>query len=370
MFRALHELLIALMIIGAVSGAYADCGVAPPPTCSPVGTFDPANPAASGYSLVFSDTFTNSSTIDMADTGNAGFHWYRRQFFGYPTEAAANIVTSSGHLVLAGNNHAGYEIATAAPNANTQGWIGNVFRGGAFFEASIAFDGPAVVAGGYNGFPAFWSMAVEHMANKGASQVAGKPAGYENFTEDDFFEYSSSGDPSHAYTWGIHNWYQYASTPACTAGYRAGANQYCDIVNLNAGTAYNNAFVHKPGGVTITWNPTTFHTIGHLWVPGNAANSNLGYRQAFIDNLAAEAGAGTGAFAPLGKVGWTHTLPINVDTLQNPGLCSGTCGGSPQAFSIQDEQGLVVILGSGPSQPYHINAVRIWQIPGCGTIAH
>jgi hypothetical protein len=42
--------------------------------CIPGGPFDPTNPTSTGFSLVFSDDFTNPQTIDLAATGNAGFN--------------------------------------------------------------------------------------------------------------------------------------------------------------------------------------------------------------------------------------------------------------------------------------------------------
>jgi hypothetical protein len=46
--------------------------------------FDPNDPAASGYQLVFHDEFNSASTIDLDASGFPGFNWYPQQFFGRP----------------------------------------------------------------------------------------------------------------------------------------------------------------------------------------------------------------------------------------------------------------------------------------------
>jgi hypothetical protein len=133
-----------------------------------------------------------------------------------------------------------------------------------------------------------------------ADQVAGQAGGYENFVEDDFFEYDNPGSPTTSYGTGIHDWY--GPYPGiCAYGYRAGQTGYCDIINAGQGTPYDNFITGKAGFPATDW--TQFHTIGHLWVPGSAANGFQGYVENFIDG--APANAGTGAFSPLSKVGWT-----------------------------------------------------------------
>jgi hypothetical protein len=120
-----------------------------------------------------------------------------------------------------------YNLATATPSTNTQGWIGNVWGGGAYFEAQFSFNGTAVINSGFAGWPSFWSLAIEHLAAKLADQVPGQ--GYENFVEDDFFEFDNTGSEPARYGAGIHNWYgNYAAT--CAYGYLAGQPHYCDIL--------------------------------------------------------------------------------------------------------------------------------------------
>jgi hypothetical protein len=321
--------------------------------CIPV-SFNPANPAASGYQIVFQDTFADTSTIDMADTAAPGFHWYRRKPFGYTTEPAANIVISGGHLVLTTTaNTAGIMISTAVPvngAANGAGWVGTAFGNGAYFEAQFAFDGPSVYAAGFGdvGWPAFWGMSVEHWANIGGDQWPGQPAGYTHFIEDDFFEYDNTGNQNF---WGTGIW-DWSGTYAVTCP----ASGFCGILNDGRTSAHgvNNIYLTTTAGSPV-WNTSTFHTLGHLWVHGDANNSQQGFTQTFMDGQAAITNS-----AGSSQVPWTHTTMPSPDALP----------GSPQVWNIHDDQKLVVVLGTGNNLPFHVKFVKVWQIPGCGTIAH
>jgi hypothetical protein len=357
----------ALAFIVAATAVYATCGVPPPQSpCAPA-SFNPAKPAASGYVLVFSDTFTDSSNVDFNATGSPGKHWYTAKFFGGGNEPSSTFTFGPNGLTINSDlpwDTGNYNLATATPANNAQGWVGSAFGGGAYFEANISFNAANVANRGYLGWPAFWGEAVEWAAQKDADQVPGKPIRYEQYSEDDFFEYDNTGAPLNGWGTGLHHWYGPFGGP-CPYGYKAGAPSLCDIINLNnEGSYYNNAVSTFPDSHNVDW--SVFHKISQIWVPGTAANGNQGYVQNFIDNQPAH--AGPGAFFPLSKVGWTDGT-INVDTLQN----------SPLAFSIIDQDHLVVILGAGPKvsngvtlpdQQYRVNFVRVWQIPGCGSIAH
>jgi hypothetical protein len=373
-------ILAEIALNSAVVGAVLACTIAAPSgggsfPCQPA-SFNPANPAASGYQTVFSDDFQSvgTSTISFSTTPTGGSHWYTHHFFGGDSPSSDFTAASDGLVINpSGNFGPGMHIQTAAPTSTGQQWVGTVFGRGGYFEATFSFDGPNVVALNFaGGWPSFWSMAIEHLAGGGvAAHVPGQPTGYEKFTEDDFFEYDNTGQYTTQWGSGIHTWYEYASNavhnPSCDQGYKAGSGSYCDLINLNnEGTLYNNAFMHLPGWPTITWNITTFHTVGHLWVAGDANNSFNGYVQTFFDGIAAEGGpdnASGGQFHPLGKVGWTDPTPPAVI---NPTTMAGTT----QAFAVHDQQNLAVILGSAIGMPFHVKSVRIWQIPGCGTVSH
>jgi len=374
MTKMTKALAISAMLTTALIpvGAYALCvgGACPPPTnfpCAPT-NFNPANPAASGYVDVFSDDFTSvgTSTIDLSATGNTGYHWYTKHPFGGGTQPSGDFsIGSSSELVItpsSGNNYNQDAIATAYPNssaANGEQWIGTAFGGGAYFQAVFAFDGPTVVNSGYAGWPAFWSMSVEHWANVGGDNWPGQSTSpnFTHFIEDDFFEYD---DSSNANFWGSGLWdWSNVYQASCPTGYQA--NGFCGILNAGNRQGSDNGIdtilLSNPAR-SVTWNTTTYHTLGALWVPGTPANGNIGSREIFFDGVMAPAQAGSSAIN--NTTSWTDgTMPLPA-SLPN----------SPEIWSIHDKQNVVMVLGSGVSQPFHIKSVQVWQIPGCGTVVH
>lgn len=289
--------------------------------------FDPNNPFDSGYKLVFGDEFNSSSTIDINRSGAAGFKWYTTPFFVPPSSKTPSIIkVSNGVLTLnstATSVRNGNIATVASTNSNSQGYIGKVFGGGAYFEARIAFDPTKVNTA--NGWPSFWSMSIEHIAQKNADQWAGHGAGYSHFIEDDFFEYvtaSFAGPNSYGAT--MHDWYGiYNKT--CPPG-------YCKINNTyGGGSFFKNAVIKTP--TNTDW--AQFHIIGQLWVPSNGQSK--GYVQNYFDGKL------------MSTVSWVPSI-------------SGTSPPSGDfTFSIMDQNHLVVILGTGINQPLHVDWVHIWQ---------
>jgi len=108
----------------------------------------------------------------------------------------------------------------------------------------------------------------------------------------------------------------------------------------------------KQNKAAIDW--TQWHTVGQLWVPGGRRNYELGYVQNFIDGRPAFAYDGTGKFTPLSKTGWEDLASSFIDPLN-----------SSTAFSVLDQDHLMIILGTGPGQPFTVGYVKAWQIPGC-----
>jgi CARDB len=126
---------------------------------SPSGLHPPPQAAAAGYTrLVFREEFHDYSGMDMADTRQAGFNFYRRIPFGLGVNSTSNIVVSNSVLTLTGGPNWNYGLGSTCGIGGNQ-WVGFDITGGAYFEASIAFD-PFVSAPGW---PAFWSMANEHL---------------------------------------------------------------------------------------------------------------------------------------------------------------------------------------------------------------
>ena len=347
-------------------GAYARCtgGSCPPPVnfpCTPT-SFNPTNPAASGYQLVQSDNFASvgTSTIDMANTGNPGFHWYLRKPFGYTTEPSTDFTTDANSLIMTASvNTAGINLTTAYPNgsaANGLSWVGNAFGSGGYFEIKMAFDGPTVQACAATcGNPSFWGMGVSHWANVGGDQWPGQAAGFTHYIEDDFFEWDTSGFAINKWGSGIWDWY---------GTYNVTCSGFCGILNdgRTGANGYNNIFLGSNSGGAITWNNSTYHTLGNLWIAGNAANSFAGSRTIYFDGLLASSNGAPGN----PTVNWTTTaMPAPSGTGGNGGV-----GSTPQLWSVHDLDSIVVNLGGPIGVPFHIAYVNVWQIPGCGTVAH
>jgi len=290
--------------------------------------FNPYNPYLSNYHLVFSDEFDSISTIDINESGEPRFKWFTTPFFIASSKRnSSNISVNNGVLTLTSNDTSvlNTNIATAMPSDNDQGWIGNAFHVGAYFEARISFDSTQIDTS--KGWPSFWSMGIEHMANKGADLCHGKANGYKHFIEDDFFEYvTASFSRENSYAATMHDWYGiYKKT--CPKG-------FCDINNTpKGGSNFKNAFIKTSND--IDW--TEFHTIGQLWIPASA--DHTGYVQNYFDGKL------------MSTVTWDKA--DSLDTVPPTGN---------QVFNIIDQSNLVLILGTGINQPLKVDWVRVWQI--------
>jgi hypothetical protein len=278
-------------------------------------------PARQSYRLVFSDDFDNASTIGASPAEAPGAKWFRSYFFGEPVTAPSALSLSRGVLTMVGTAAHRASIQTAAPAPGPAGWGGRVFRNGAYFEARIAL-GPDELATP-TAWPAFWSMAIEHMAQRGAARWSGQPADFMRFIENDFFEYNPPwGRNSYIAT--IQEWY--GTWQSC------GAGLWCKQSNADDPRHY----VRLPSGQS--WRD--FHVYGQVWVPSTA--SAAGYIQNYMDGR---------AVGP--RVEWARGDP------------SPPSAGRFR-YNIIDRQGLVVILTTG-GQPMMVDWVRVWQLPS-GTV--
>ncbi|RYE04817.1 MAG: hypothetical protein EOP51_35015, partial [Sphingobacteriales bacterium] len=130
----------------------------------------PPQAVAAGYTyLAFRDEFNSDEGIDMNNTGNPGYNFYRRRPFGYPVLDRDRLSVSNGMLILNSQTpgpNLGI-VSIARQNGQTDGWTGFTARDGAYFEARISFDGKpsgtGLPAGQSVGWPSFWSMAAEHL---------------------------------------------------------------------------------------------------------------------------------------------------------------------------------------------------------------
>ncbi|MDR3709692.1 MAG: hypothetical protein P4L33_15450 [Capsulimonadaceae bacterium] len=292
------------------------------PSCVNAQLFDARDPASSGYTLTFTDDFKTIDSIDVNATGNAGYKWYTKQFFGGKPTSAAALSVHKGVLTIdpPDNGNSNGSIETACPAKNAQGWIGSVFSGGAYFEASIAFD-PALIDT-KAGWPSFWSMAVEHMATKGADQWEGQDPGYAHFIEDDFFEFDTANwAGKNSYGGAVHDWF----------------GKWTREKGYSGNVQNKNFVIHVPDGTDFN----KFHKYGNLWVPASPANDWRGFIQYYFDGL------------PTSDI-------VTWDGKTLPGTPPPSEG---SLFAIADKANLVVILGCGAKQAMRVKYVHVWQHP-------
>jgi hypothetical protein len=252
------------------------------------------------------------ATVDLKLTYRTGFQWYLWNFFHEPGRLDGLQVQGG----VANTSRPGSNGVIASAGRTPQGFVGTAFGGGGYFEAEIAFD-PATIDQ-KQGFPAFWAMAVEHLAESG-EQWPGAPEGYRHFFELDIFEYDRAPEEANVYGTTLHDWY---------GVYRKTCASYCAV-----STPYGDGTVRAPP--TTDWR--RFHRIGVLWIP--AVSATPGSIRYFFD--------GTEVGSPVRY----HALggeppPVSI--------------AAPWRFGIADRQHLVLILGSG-STPMKIRSVKVWQ---------
>jgi hypothetical protein len=305
------------------------------------GTFSPANPGASGYVKVFDDEFPSLSSIDVNATGNSGYNWYTIRPYGYGIVPADNFAIDNGLLTISPQKTSdatnSWSMATAYVTSGTS-YVGSVFGGGFYVEASIAITNPTGISSSANGWPAFWSYAMEHLLDTDGPAVSpaqwpGEPSGYLHLIEDDFFEYNpnwSGNDDTYFAT--MHDW----------------SGPYYDSVNFSN----TNSTIYTSSDPATDW--TEFHTIGQLWVPGNASNNYVGYVQNYFDGVATS-----------DKVQWVDQGSGTPSDLGNGGEPGG---GNGFTFSIMDQDHVAIILGTGVGVPLQVQWVHVWQTTGAPNV--
>ncbi|MGH3429995.1 MAG: hypothetical protein ACRDQZ_20905 [Mycobacteriales bacterium] len=280
----------------------------------------PAPAAAAGYRL---ETFaTNGSfsprTVDTRLTFASGYQWYLFNFYGTKPEPALVSLNADGSATVSSFGNEEATMASAAQISAAPYFRGTAFGGGAYFEATLAFDAKAVNL--RNGWPAWWTVAVEDIDGGHGDQWPGQPAGYDNFAEPDIFEYDQGPNYPNAYFGSMHEWYGlWAHT--CAA--------YCEV-----SSAYAAGVRMVPAGT----NFAAYHRYGMLWIPATATKKgSLTY---YFD------GVQTGQ--PFTYSQFNHQPPPPT-------------ANTPWAFGVLDNQHLVLILGSGASTPLQVRSVSVWQ---------
>jgi len=329
-------------------------GVGSGSSCS---TFNPSNPAACGYSVVFSDNFTTLSTICTGTTAACGSakNWYINDFVdGGSTNTSAFALANSGAgpgLVLTADRGTNFQLETAtvfgSPNdafgvvcnktscASSTGspggtFSGTTFTGGWYAETSITW----VLANqtSTNGWPAFWSLPIEKAGNGpfGGTCAPGQTCTFPNtgqveYIENDIMEYEANSSSNWLGT--THDWYGTTSNPYGAPG--GDLTNYC-----LGGKPYNEC--NFEGTAT-----DGTHIYGQLWVPGVGTIN-------YIDGV---------------EVTSSPWATANCSTSQVP-----PASGSYSApwtpgylFSHFDCTHNFIILGGAVGVPLTINYVHVWQ---------
>jgi hypothetical protein len=281
----------------------------------------PPQAAAAHYTVrTFSSTFS-ANEVDITNTSKSGFKWYPYNFFGASTKLSSIGLNADGSVTLLGDTTGpNGELATASWTGTPGGFVGTAFGGGGYFEATFKFDPQDVIKNNFNGWPAWWSMAIEHMANLDTRQWPEQENGYEHFIEADFFEYDLKDyvrrGKLNYFGGALHDWFGLPS-----------GGQYNHL------TLPNRLIARE---VPIDTDFTRYHRYGFLWVPATATRD--GYAEHYFD------GRRVG-----GRIAWRQYT--NQAPPPRP----------PWMFSIIDHNHLVLILGTDLNEPMTVQSVNVWQ---------
>lgn len=252
----------------------------------------PAGAVTAGFNrIAFREEFNDLSGIDLKDTRKTGFTFYPKLIWGDYVLQAEYIQVRNGVLYLTNpENHAQGDLFSAVTAGKPKEWTGFTAgkeNGGAYFEASIAFDPNT---GTVDGFPAFWTMAAEHFFGN----LEPKPY---RFIEMDFMEYNSKWyeDPTD-YLQANHCW------------------------TIEADGKQTIVTIPKPHSALVISTPTgtdynRFNIFGCLWIPGENGridtyfNNKLVRSASFRDYPEARSGDDLHYPVILGCGNW----PIRVD---------------------------------------------------------
>ena len=274
----------------------------------------------------FYSTFNND--VDTKNLKAPGFNWYLFNWFGGQAHISNITITPGISAVFAGELVGpNGNLTSAAVNSNNTSFIGTVFGGGGYFEATLSFDPTTVHSGTSNGWPSWWTFAIEHAAYAGAgSYWPGQVTGYWIYNETDIMEYIWSGSLVNSYDATIHTHYNTAAS-ADVSNNTGGGN----VMPVASYTQFNSP-----------------HKYGVLWLPGSA--STTGSLQYFFDRQ------------PIGSpviwsqfVGGAGQTPPPVD---------------PWRFGIIDSNHIALVLGTGPSAPLTVYNVQVWQANSSNNIKH
>lgn len=296
-----------------------------------VGQPTPAPAITAGYLTKTFDTQSFSTTnVDTAATYGSGFQWYPCNAFSFgSTRSTISFSGGAASIIATSFDNCGY--SSAGFTAGSPFFVGTAFGGGFYMEMQISINAAGVDAS--TGWPAGWSMSLQHMAGLTTQQWPGQAAGYAHFWEGDFFEadFTGAGHPEGS---SLHDWYGIFNVTCPTP-----ANNYCNLAN--------NLFASV---LPTTANVWPYHRYGALWMPATA--STAGSITSYFDGV---------------QIGSPVTWSQYVGASDAPPPT-----GQPWAFGVVDTQQLVLILSSGTAvaAPINVKSVTVWQLNGSGNVSH
>jgi hypothetical protein len=286
------------------------------------GATPPSFAAAVGYTnSTFSSTFDRSS-VDLRNTVKPGYEWYISRFCGYGVTPASAITANNDDTITLENTGGANSGILTAGHINGK-WVGTVFGGGGYFEAILKFD-PQTVTNRTKGWPAWWSIPIEHELTFGSWQWPGQAEGYAHYVEPDFFEWNIDG---------------VEGVPPKT--YNVTMNDWSGIWTPEKGypVCKQNSWTTKFYTTPATTDFKQYHKYGWLWIPASPTRkSNPKY---YFEDL-----PNTNSFS---WTQFTNQPPTPSESME------------PWTFGILDQQHLVLILGSGDSGAMTVKAVNVWQ---------
>jgi hypothetical protein len=233
------------------------------------------------------------------------------------------VQNSDGSLLLPGsqaaNSYNGELASATLSSASTDGWQGLAFGGGGYFEATISIQGTPPGYLNADGWPSWWMMGVEWLANNYGAQWVGQANGMARWAEVDILEALFNSNVQ-AHSAAIDHWYQ--------GGHYSAVQE--DVGPNQASLSQQN-------------------TYAVLWIP--AADNSQGSLTYYINSV------------QVGQVFWDKWTAG-----QRPALVAGL-----SEMSVIDQQHMLIILGNSnvtTNTPMTIHSVHVWQANTAGNIQH
>jgi hypothetical protein len=303
---------------------------AAPPPANPV----PGPAAAVGYTnctfgeggLVLSTATDPATSFPVIGTDGSNIAPFA--FFGnaWKSDGSQQTGGTGGPITLDGTGEAyGDGICTAVPgNPNLTkdpaAWTGIAFGGGGYFEAIMAFTGPA----------SFWANDIENMnrvsLGLGPAPWPGQPEKFGSWVEVDMAEFDSTG----VYGFAIHHWYG----------------------EVGSGLGVSTIGSGSPARMAVTPDYTKPNKYGWLWVP--ATPTTQGYGKWFFNDV---------------QVGNTITWDLHDPGLAPPPTQQAAQAGGGSAYAVLDEpRHLAIIFGGAQGVLNTIFGLQVWQASAAGNL--